>query len=250
MILLPLSISAASLVLSLAKIFMDFRGTLNEIDSERCFADRIKQRNETSCHREENEKEKQMLEQMRKLEQHTFTGPAGFVENRDATQYIMKQYIQEIQAIDDSALTLLDKEFSSYRTRLEETKCFMCGAAHINRENRIGNAEHVKYEGQKQTLRTKVHEIRDTMLKSIRELDLDGQDDVYVASDIEIITKQGQKKTMLFEKQIGELTKNAFLPICTKSVSRLSNFGSRRLYRTQCNTYVTVMVSLGGGCMN
>jgi len=197
MILLSLSISAASLVLSLAILFMDFRGTLNEIDSERCCADRIKQSNETSCQREENEKEKQMLEQMRKLDQHTFTVLAGFVENRDLSQYIMKPYIREIQAIDDSALTLLDKEFSNYRTRLEETKRFMCGAARINREDRTGNEAHVKYEEQNHTLRTKVHEIRDTMMKAIREIDLSGQDDVYVASDIEIITKEGQKKSTL-----------------------------------------------------
>jgi len=210
MILLPLSISAASRVLYLTKIFMDFRSTLNEIDSERCFADRIKQRNETSCQRDENEKEKQTLEQMRKLEQQTFTVLAGFVENRDATQYIMKQYILEIRAIDDSALTLLDKEFSNYRTRLEETKRFMCGAARISREDRTGNEEHVKYEEQQQTLRTKVHEIRDTMMKSIGDLDLSGQDVVYVANDIEMITKQGQKNTILFEKQIGELTNMPF----------------------------------------
>jgi len=190
-----------------------------------------------------------MLERMRKLYQQTFTGPAGFVENRDTTQYIMKQHILDIQAIGDSAMTLLDKECSNYRTRLEETALFMCGAARINKEDRTGNEAHVKYAEQKQTLRTNVHETRDTMMKSNRELDLSGQDDVYVASDIALLTKQGQKKTMLFRK-IGELTKHAFLPICTKSVSRLSNFGSRRLYRTQCNTNVTLMVSLGGGCMN
>jgi hypothetical protein len=124
MVLLPLSTSLFSLVLWVFSVFLDFTGTLTEMEAEQRGEEEIKARNESKRTADMKILEDQLERKRREIEskyQGRTDAQAG-IEKEDELSSASSIHFQSRMDVKKHAKDILTIEMKAYRSRLEQTK--------------------------------------------------------------------------------------------------------------------------------
>jgi len=200
-ILLPLGISSASLVLSLANVLFNFPGTLAEVEGERAQLQRLNATLDMELREKVVAKERWFAEEQKKIEGACGPnlGPAEQLERKTKMQNLTNALREERCALEETQASRKRDEVLFFRSHLAEAKAALSmNQKHVN--VRLGSG------GDMEKMRKELEPWEEAMKKleadkenQVRNLDF-GQDDVY--EKVAEMDKTFKKKQDLISDQI------------------------------------------------
>lgn len=204
MVLLPLSISLCSLVLSAFNVFLDFSGTLTEIEAEHRLAENIKTKIESQRTEGKKRLEDQLESEKARIDSkyRGRTDVAACVEKQKELEIATNIYSHGLEGVEANAMDILNVEMDAHRSRLEQSKQAMKGRTRSSVKRRRGAFE--EFQRSVEPWERKKDEIRRGIQQEIDALDVGlGADQIELK--ISEIQAEADRKIDLFDRQIEKI---------------------------------------------
>jgi len=203
-VLMPLGISAASLALSLANVFLNFSSILTSIEAEQALRDDILAQNKASLKRDKDNARREHEESEKKIKEEIALSTAEHKFTRE--QELMKDaftlYTLRLRSIEDRQIQIISAEIQGHRYRTQQVSAAMRADMSIKQSD-VG-AQSSQYTAAKEKLETKVQQLKDKKNQMIDDLSVELSADE-TAKQLKAIDAEFDYKISLFAGRIAQL---------------------------------------------
>jgi len=207
MVLMPLIISASSLILSILNVGLDFSLILAQIETEQRMLEQIQTECANDLTLRKQEKKAEWQKRMREVEEKfSGVGPASLVESENMKKQLTAAYEMEVDSMDQQNGDQCQAELVRYRKRVDRIRNILSGKDVVADDKRTGGEQMEAYKQEKESLmemRQKIVEhakeqrdklnpsqmLADEWKKKMKEIDQDRDAKTdYIDREIELLT--------------------------------------------------------------
>jgi len=229
-VLLPLSVSSASLFLSLVNIFLDFASILAELDEETRLQENIQTAANSDAAKKKIALEKKFSQQLEEVEQ-KFNDEMDKIEKdhkagvitadekrqrevpffamkKVAREHIQREYMLDLEEIETACLHRLRCELDLFRRKTKYVKRILQGPETVRdvlEESANGLLPIGKLQQKRKILQDRIHAIEKLYDRFVEEMDLESMTPDQVQQEMDKVRASVDKKKKVFQDELARL---------------------------------------------